>query len=317
MGTTEDFARKFKGVTFPYPTMVAGGIVKTVDHARRLIAADTMFEWGSFTTDESLGNGGRDYYAAYNGHELDFTLNSIGLTNPGMKYAEQHGPELCLRARDSGLTFWINVSGQSVFDTVALIKRAVAAGFEIITVNGSCPNKADKSNQGRAMPILCYDTDATSELFETLETEVGPTKAIILWKVSAGMPQPTLEHNIRLVAKSRVMSGMVACNTVPNGFDLLPDGKPAIQTENGIIRGGVGGPAIFPIVLGHVHSCEGLLGDVGKIVVGTGGVNSAGRIRTMKRAGAFITQMNSAFREAGEDPTFIRDDILRHLAEEM
>ncbi len=310
MGVIEDFSRKFKGVTFPYPIMVAGGIVKTKAHAEALIKADTMFEWGSFTTDDSPGNGGRDYYAAYQRQELDFTLNSIGLTNPGMAYAEQHGPELCVRARDSGLTFWINISGQSVFDTVALIKRAVAAGFEIITVNGSCPNRPDHVGKGRAMPILCYDTDATSELFDALETEVGPTKAIILWKISAGMPQPTLEHNIRLVAESSVVGGMVACNTVPNGFDLLPDGKPAIQTDNGIMRGGVGGPAIFPIVLGHVHSCATLLKDSGKIVIGTGGVNSAVRIRTMKRAGAFMTQMNSAFREANENPAYIRDIML-------
>ncbi|MBP9669699.1 MAG: hypothetical protein KBE09_05425 [Candidatus Pacebacteria bacterium] len=307
----------FKGVHFPYPLMVAGGIVKTVDHAQRLIAADTMFEWGSFTTDESLGNGGRDYYAAYTAHsthELDFTLNSIGLTNPGMKYAEKHGPELCVRARDKGHTFWINLSGVSVRDTVALIKRAIAAGFKIITVNGSCPNRPDHGGKGRAMPILCYDTDATSELFAALDKEIGPTEAIILWKISAGMPQPTLEHNIRLVATSQVMSGMVACNTVPNGFALLDDGKPAIQTNNGIIRGGVGGPAIFPIVLGHVHSCATMLHDSGKMVIGTGGVHSAERIRAMRRAGAFITQTNSTFREANENPTIIRD-LLQDLIE--
>lgn len=314
MGVIEDFSRRFRGVQFPYPTMVAGGIVKTVDHAKLLIAADTMFEWGSFTSDESLGNGGRDYYAAYSGHELDFTLNSIGLTNPGMKYAERHGHELRARARDAGHTFWINISGQSVRDTVTLIKRAIAAGFEIITVNGSCPNRPDHVGKGRAMPILCYDIDATAELFDALEREAGYNVPLIFWKISAGMPQPTLEHNIKLVASSSVVSGMVACNTVPNGFDLLPDGKPAIQTDNGIMRGGVGGPAIFPIVLGHVHSCATMLKDSGKIVIGTGGVNSAARIRNMKRAGAFMTQMNSAFREANENPAYIRD-LLLDLAE--
>lgn len=302
-------ARSFKTVTFPYPLGIAGGVVKTVEQARKFLAADIPFEWGSFTSDHSPGNGGRDYHAEYVNGSLLYTINSIGLTNPGFAYAREHAAELCKRASDNGRTFWINVSGHSVEDTRELVLRALDAGFRLITVNGSCPNRPSTTTPAKQsnIPILCFDKDAVSNLFEQLGRALGDTSAVILWKVSNGMPRVELMHNINEVAQCKALSGIVTGNTVPDAYDILPNGQPAIHTGNGLVRGGMGGPAVFPLALSATDLAAKPLLDANKIVVSTGGVSSSIEVRGFISRGAFMTQVNSAFREANEEPSFITD----------
>jgi dihydroorotate dehydrogenase len=80
-------------------------------------------------------------------------------------------------------------------------------------------------------------------------------------------------------------------------------------------RGGMAGPAIRPIALDNTNFCSQQLASCGKIVFGCGGAQDAHTIRKFLLAGAAIVQMHSAFREANEDPTFVRD-ILAELAQD-
>jgi dihydroorotate dehydrogenase len=154
---------------------------------------------------------------------------------------------------------------------------------------------------------LCFDKDAVSELFMRLDDSIQKTPAVILWKVSNGMPRSELLHNIHEVAKCKSLSGIITGNTVPDAYDVLPDGRPAIQTDNGLVRGGMGGPAVFPLALSATDLAAPVLAKANKIVVSTGGVTSSAEVRSFIKRGAFMTQVNSAFREASEDPSFITD----------
>lgn len=318
MDTFSKLVRKVGNVTFPYPVMLAGGVVKTAQHARSLVDSDVIPEWGSFTADACTGNGGRDYHAEYhrcaNGEKvLLYTQNSLGLPNPGMEHAERHAADLIARYRDRGKPLAINVSGEGVDDLLSLVKRAIKCGFPVITANGSCPNKSDK--EARPLPILCFDTQSVDEFFDRAEREIGKTDQVLLWKVSAGLPRPVLEHNRRRVAESSLFTGIVTCNTFPNTLDYNDDGRTTILTDkNKITRGGMGGPAVQPIALDHSEFCA--LGmPPGKIVVGAGGAGTADDVRKFFRAGATLVQINSAYRESGEDPEFITN-ILVGLMEE-
>lgn len=313
MSDLEHLARTIKGVTFPYPLMVGGGIVKTHEHVRRLAPTDVVADWGSIETEESSGNGGRDYYSHYiefgGQRYLLFALNSLGIPNPGMAYVEQHCRDRIKLYEDHGKPLVINISGKSVEDAVELVKRAIAAGFKVIILNGACPNKG-------GLPILCFDADAVSRLFERLATEVGETDAVLLWKISAGMPRGILSHNKNCVIESKVFTGMVTCNTVPNGFYYLAGGKPAIHTEkNNITRGGLSGPAIRPLALDHTQFCaDGM--PASKVVFGAGGADSVEAVMDFLRAGATMVQMTTAYREANEDPDFVRD-LLEKLSKRL
>lgn len=304
MTDLQNLQRTIKEVTIPYSVMVGGGIVKSHEHVLRLCKTEVLAEWGSITSEPKTGNGGRDYYAHYDtvSGRLVFALNSIGLTNPGMSYVEKHAKEALSRYQDQGKPLPINVSGEGVDDTISLIKRAVACGFPIITVNAACPNKVGKDS--KPMPIMCYDMDSMSELMMRADKEVGRTKSVIMLKVSTGMPLPTLANICILLKVSATFDGIITGNTVPNGFALLPDGEPAIKTEKGITVGGMSGPAIKPLSLNQTRFAADILGDK-KVVWGCGGAGSAEDAREFFQLGAQVVQVVTAFRENHEHPNFI------------
>lgn len=309
--------RTIKGIHFPYPVMVAAGVVKTFEQARALADTDVIPELGSFTTEECAGNGGRDYHAEYAelpgyGRVLLYTQNSLGLPNPGMKHIEQHGRELIRRFADQGKPIAVSVSGESIEDTVTLVKRAIEVGFPIVTVNGSCPNRIQ--SEFRPIEIMCFDTEAVATLITRLDAEVGVTNTVVLLKVSAGMPRHTLLNITIRVGSSRIFDGLVTCNTVPNTLNYRADNMPTILTEKGFrTRGGMGGPAILPIALDHTEFAAHAL-PAGKFVIGVGGIGNAYSANKFFSRGAVLTQINSAYREAHEDPGFMTS-LLLELAE--
>ena len=155
---------------------------------------------------------------------------------------------------------------------------------------------------------MCDDPDAVDELFDRIESEIGRSDAVLLWKVSCGMRRPALEHNRNRVKNSIAVSGVITCNTVPNCLAYRPDGSTAIKTANGITRGGMAGPAIHAIALDHAaFMTEELHLSDNKIVIGAGGADDTKTVCNFIRTGASLVQTQSAFREMGESPDFIRD----------
>ncbi|HEY4502443.1 MAG TPA: hypothetical protein VJH21_01270 [Candidatus Paceibacterota bacterium] len=301
--TLTGLSRTVKGVHFPYPLMIAGGVVKEVGSLLRFAPTEIIPDWGSIETVASPGNGGRDYYASYGPDErLRYGLNCLGIPNPGMDYVEEHARETIKLYEGYGKPLACNVSGKSPEDLVQLIARAVKCGFPVVTGNGSCPNQ-------KGHPILCFDTDAVDYVFTRVEEELGKTDAVIFFKVSLGMPRNILAHCKKRVADSKTFTGIITGNTVPNCFDFLENGAPAIQTENGITVGGLSGPAILPIALSDIRFCAEDM-PRGKIVVGCGGASNATDVRKMFSAGATLVQINTAFREAHEDPTFVQGILM-------
>lgn len=297
--------RTVKGVEFPYCLMVAGGIIKTAEQVKALAPTDVTPEWGSITTKESAGVGGRNYWAHYvttfeGERVLICTFNRLALPNPGMPHVEQHSRDLIKLYEDYGKPLVINISGNGVDDSLRLLKRALMCGFRAITCNGACPNK-------EGQPILCDDPDAVNEYFDRADAEIGEVDAVVLWKISAAMRRPALTLNRDRVARSKTFTGIVAGNTVPNGFDYDEHGKTVIATtpDQGT-RGGMAGPAILPLALDHVEFCANGM-PAGKVVVGCGGISTEKCAMKHFQAGATMVQFNSAYREANEDPEFVTD----------
>jgi dihydroorotate dehydrogenase (NAD+) catalytic subunit len=297
------------GITFPYPVMVGGGVFKTAPQLTRVVGSDIIPEWGSITTLPRNGNGGRNYYANYyesvsDEQVLCYTLNSLGLPNPGMDYVETHAPDLLRLYADHDKPLAINVSGEDAEDLARLVVRALKLGFKVITANGACPNGV--TSGGARIPVLCYDEKSVFNFFSIVGICARETDALVLWKVANGMPHEVLAMNLDRVAQSTVVKGVITGNTIGNTFRTLPDGRPAIETENGITRGGLAGPEIFVGAVAATAYSRAKLPEE-KIVVGCGGVCTARDALEYLQAGATLVQLVSAFREANEKPKFITD----------
>lgn len=308
MTDLREMKRTIKGVGFPYPVLVGGGIVKTVDQIAKYASTETTLEWGSITTEPKSGNGGRDYYAhyvdKYGRSTLAYALNSIGLTNPGIKHVQRHAADMIARYRDNGKPLPINISGEGVDDTLTLMKQAIDCGFPVISVNAACPNKVGKDM--KPVPVMCYDIDSMAELITRADQEIRRGDTLIMLKVSTGLPVTTLRSICTLLKTSLVFEGLITGNTVPNGFAFLSNGEPAIKTSNGVTVGGLSGPAIKPLSLSQTRFAADILGGQ-KVVWGCGGVETAQDVREYLQAGATMVQIVTAFREHGENPVFIRN----------
>jgi len=295
--------------------MVAGGVYKTAPQLVRVVGSDIIPEGGSITTEARSGNGGCDYYAEHDERTdervLRFTLNALGMPNPGMAYVERHAHDLLRLYADHDKPLAINVSGESAEDLLSLVERALTLGFKVITMNGACPNGLTQN--GSRIPLLCHDVDALWNFFHRLEKAVGKTDALLWWKLSNGMHRKLLEHNRLCVATSQSAHGMIIGNTIGNTFRSRPDGSPAIQTENGLTRGGLAGPEIMDGALADTAYCADRMPDH-KVVVGAGGISSAKDALKFFGAGATLVQVHSAFRHAEEDPRFITN-LLEALAD--
>lgn len=303
MDVLSNLHRNIKGIALPYPVMIGGGVFKTVEHLAKFAPTEIIPEWGSITTEPKAGNGGRDYYVHYENGQLEFALNSIGLTNPGMDYVELHAKETIRLYADYNKPLAINVSGEGLEDSLTLLKRAVTCNFPIITVNTACPNRAAAGS--RPIPVMCYDIEIMSEFIIKSDAQIGASDSIIMLKVSTGLPLSTLRQICTLLKGSRAtFTGIVTGNTVPNSFHYLENGQSAIKTANGLEVGGMSGPAIKPLALSQTKFAADFFGGT-KQVWGCGGIMNVRDIRDYFRAGASVVQLVTAFREANEDPVFV------------
>jgi dihydroorotate dehydrogenase len=294
----EDLPRTVGEVCFPHPIIVSGGTFKRAEQLAAVLPTNVIPEWGSIETDPSSGNGKRDYHAEYRSGVLICTTNSRGQPGPGMKYVEIHAPHLIRMYEDAGKPLILNISGRGVADTITLLERAIACGFKVIVINGACPNRLNQ-------PMLCWDKEAVDELFARIDERIAGTGAIVLWKVSLGMPEDLLEHNRMRVASSMCVTGIVTGNTIPDFRIMREDGEPAIKTERGITAGGLGGPLVHGIALDDTEYCA-LRMPEGKIVMGVGGVRRARHVIRFLQAGATLVGLQSAYSESGENPRYIQ-----------
>lgn len=290
--------RSVGGVKFKNPVLIGGGVVKSAEDVRRYATSDVIVEWGSIETLPSRGNGGRDYYAEYSqGGELLFTQNSRGIPNPGMDYVATHAHDLIALHRDHGKPLILNVVGNSVMDTLNLLRRGIDLGFPVVVCNAACPNKGRQS-------ILCWDPSCMEQFFDLCGV-IGHTDSLVWWKISAGLPRYLLDLSRRHITESSTFSVIVCANTLPSTLNFDAEGRTTIMTEkNGLTRGGMGGPAVLPVALDHAAYIAGDLPS-GKYVVGCGGIRSASDVVKYLRAGAVLTEVVSAFIEHGGSLEFI------------
>ena len=206
----------------------------------------------------------------------EFTINSMGLPNPGVGYYVEHAGELA----ELGKPLTANVAALRTEDFLPTLSLALPH-FDRFEVNLSCPNIGGKG-------VFAYD-------FELLESILSQLRASTDKPLGIKLPVYTQLHHITQVARILRATGMDFI-TLVNGFGTacaidIDNECMAIKPNGGI--GGMGGGAIKPIALAHIALFRHELGDEMPII-GVGGIASGEDAYAFVLAGASALQIGSA-----------------------
>ena len=289
------------GVRLEHPVMSAAGMCKHTEDARKLArSASAAVMIGSITVLPREGNSG-DVYRT----ERGFSLNSLGLPNPGKESYVKELPVMAELARGAGKPLIVSTAGFSPDENGQLTEVAFDNGADIVEVNLGCPNVWQGSEQKR---IASFDPQLVAQTLEVVGEYVG-LDAPVGVKLSPFSDPFLLTEIAEVLKASPVVKFVTAVNTFPNAFNFNGDGRPSITPGEGLA--GMAGPALKPIGLGQVHQLRKLLPDSIQII-GVGGVTGGQDVIDYLRKGAVAVQVATAYVDRGEQ---VFSDILTELVD--
>jgi len=288
----EKFETNLAGIQLEHFIMNAAGTCKTLEGeegVKRLIKSNTSaIMVGSFTLEERTGNSGN----VYDGRKGLFSLNSMGLPNPGADYYREHLPEMVKISHEKGKPLFVSVAGFTPDEYAELSFLSLKGGADLIELNLSCPNAWQ---DGQQKHIACFDPLLVEEILRCVEERVGQ-KAKIAVKLSPFSNPSKLNEVAQVIGRSELVKVVVSMNTFPNAFTYNESGKPLITPGGGL--SGLAGPAIKPIGLGQIKQLRASLPD--RIdLVGVGGIVTAEDILDYLRVGAKAVQVATIFLDRG------------------
>ncbi|MDO8689551.1 MAG: hypothetical protein Q7R39_06000, partial [Dehalococcoidia bacterium] len=246
-----------------------------------------------------------------------FSLNSLGMPNPGAAYYEKHLPAMAALAHDADKPLLVSVAGFTPHEYGELAAVAFDGGADAVELNLGCPNvwqveqqkpifDFDPSTSGvtypagatteRQKPIACFDPPLVAEILRCVESRVG-SEARVAVKISPFSDPFALGEVAGVIAHYEWVKAVTTTNTFPNAFAYDDAGQPMISPGGGLA--GLGGPALKPIGLGQVRQLRSLLPERIQII-GVGGVSHGRDVREYLRAGAAAVQIATAYLERYE-----------------
>lgn len=274
-----------------FPIGNAAGWCKSVAEVASLAqSAASFIVVGSITMEPRDGNPG----STFNGDSV-FTLNSLGLPNPGIEKLEEIGPEMIRIAHAAGKPIIASIAGFIPEEFRELAQRAQRIGFDGIEINLGCPNVADK---GKRKPIIAYRPQLVRPSLETIWGYIDAYHPNWFISVKVSPMDPDRIDEIVSIIEQFPVDAVVTQNTVPNCLDFNPDGTPVIQTPDKFGYAGGSGRQIFQQALGQVHQWRRRLPE-NIAVWGVGGVQNGLDIQKMLWAGASVVQVGTTYFVSG------------------
>lgn len=299
----EDLAVNLMGIRLEHPLMNAAGTCKFLEEVSRLArSAASAILVGSITLEARPGNSGNVYWAG-----PMFSLNSLGMPNPGARYYDEQLPAMVERAHDAGKPLFVSVAGFTPAEYGDLASLVLERGADAVELNLGCPNVWHEKEQ---KPIACFDPSLVAEIMRRVENGVG-AEARVAIKISPFSDPSALLEVARVIQGYRVAKAVTTTNTFPNAFCYDESGQPLISPGGGLA--GFAGPALKPIGLGQVRQLRNILPDRVQII-GAGGISNGRDVMDYLRAGAAATQIATAFLERYERvfSTFLADLVEDH-----
>lgn len=270
-----------------FPVGNAAGWCKSVAEVEALAKSAAGFIIvGSITMNQRDGNPGN----TFNGDPV-FTLNALGLPNPGIEKFEEIGPEMARIAHEAGKPIIASIAGFIPEEFGELARRVEKIGFDGAEVNLGCPNVAD---DGKRKPIISYRPQLVRASLEAVFGRINAFKPNWFISVKVSPMDPDRIEEIASVIAEFPVDAVVTQNTVPNCLDFNSDGTPVIQTPDKLGYAGGSGKQIFQQALGQVQQWRKVLPE-GIAVWGVGGVQSGEDVERMLWAGASVVQIGTAY----------------------
>jgi dihydroorotate dehydrogenase (fumarate) len=281
------------GREFDHPIMNAAGTCKLLDDVKKLAkSAVSAVMVGSITVEPRDGNPGNVWE-----HCGSYTLNSLGLPNPGIDYYRTNLPEMKKICADNGKPLLVSVAGFSPNEYAVLAEVAVSGGADFVELNLGCSNVWGTDGQ---KPITSFDEALIRSIINYVKREIE----------SFGVKLSPYSNPLELVAVasvirdwSRRIEFVTTSNTFPNAYGCTENGRQHIAVGKGLA--GFAGPAMKPIALGQVIQFRGLL-DPGIEIIGAGGVTNGQDVLDYVRNGAKLVQVGSEFMRSHDPRVFGR-----------
>jgi dihydroorotate dehydrogenase (fumarate) len=300
------------GIELEHPLINAAGTCKTVEEADGLArSAVSAVVVGSATVNARSGNAGQTYHGG-----SSYSLNALGLPNPGMDYYRRHLPEIVDIAGSVGKPLVVSVAGFDIDEYATMAHEVALAGADLVELNLACPNVWDGGTQKR---IACFDVSHSMAICTAVDraladVERGPARRPRFGVKISPFSDPTALATLAARLAERVRHGggpafVTTANTFPNAAAFDEGGRPVIDVG----LAGLGGAALKPVGLGQVCQLRSLLPDTIDII-GVGGVASGRDVHDYLRAGACAVGLATAFWDRGGDLR-IFGDILAGFAE--
>lgn len=284
-----DLSVNLGSVGFEHPVMNAAGTCKTIEDVKRLAKSlSAAIVVGSATWEPRLGNQGNTYWFDPQGL---YSLNSVGLQNPGAAYYQQQLPLMVSIAHEAGKPLIFSVAGLEVDEFIKLIKLAKKAKVDIVELNLSCPNVRDSQNHAQ---IAAYDSVFVTRLWSTIIAQ-ELDRVNLSFKLPPFLDPEQLRTFIWYAMMRPPNPIFTVMNTVPSAYSLEAD-KKVITSGSGLA--GMGGPAIKPIALGQIVQVRRIFTK--SPIIGVGGINSGQDVVDFQSVGAVVVQVGTAYINQGE-----------------
>lgn len=284
-----DFSTTVAGIKLEHPIMNAAGTCKRWDGPEgietllRSPASAVML--GSITVEERAGNSGEVYFPSEG-----FSLNSLGLPNPGMPYLDEHLLEIMRQMEKAKKPLFVNVAGFSPSEYWMLAGCAARRGADLIELNLGCPNVWEGEEQ---KPIPSFNPGLLEGILRGIKNLGLATPCAV--KLSPYSDPGLLREVAAVLSALPIVKAVTTCNTFPNGF-AWNGARQAISNVDGLA--GVSGPALKSIGLGQVRQFRQLLPD--RIdIIGVGGIQTGHDVADYLRAGAAAVQVGTALINRG------------------
>lgn len=295
-----------EGVRLEHPLMNAAGTCKKPEEVEILSrSASSAIVLGSITLERRGGNTGNTL-----SHEGHFTLNSLGLPNPGATLLVIDLDKMQQTASLVERPLIVSVAGFSSEEYARLVKL-IGKRASLIELNLGCPNVWGAG--GEQKRIASFSPRMVEDILETIkgEYEYGKKLPNLSVKLSPFSDPFLLREVASVIAKSEIVKVVVSCNTFPNAFawDDQKEPRPRISAANGLA--GMSGPSMRPIALGQVRQLrEALPQDIA--IIGVGGITTGGDLRDFILAGAAAVQIATAYIQHGKS---VFESILQQYLE--
>ncbi len=296
----KDLSVQLGSLTLEHPLMNAAGTCKLLDgtHSVKELARTTAaaIVVGSGTIESRTGNGGEVYWS-----ESPYSLNTLGLNNPGKDKYQQYLPQMVGVAHDAGKKLCFSAAGFSPTEYAVLAAMALECKVDIVELNAGCPNVWGESGQ---KPIASFVPELMEEILSAVEEEVG-VDALIAVKVSPFSDPFNLGRVAKVLASSKLVKIVTAINTIPNCYSLDSMGKPRIRATpldggNEVNLAGGAGAAVKAFGLGQVVQLRATLPKHIQII-GVGGIKTGQDILDYLRSGAVAIQIATTYLDEGPD----------------